>query len=92
MTKRSRRKTGTVPRDRRNCGREMPSLCILDWSIVRFVVPRLKCRQFIEHCKPSFLQRIQPSSIQHFSRDIRVQSLGILLRGPRLSSAPMGVE
>jgi hypothetical protein len=28
----------------------------------------------------------------HFSRDSRVHSLGILLRGARLSSAPMGFE
>jgi hypothetical protein len=44
------------------------------------VVPRLKCRQLIEHCKQSILQTIQSSSILHFSRDIRMHSLGILLR------------
>jgi hypothetical protein len=35
------------------------------------VLPHLISGQFIEHCKPSILQRIQPSSILHFSRDIR---------------------
>ena len=58
----------------------------------RDVVPRLNSGQFIEHCKPSILQRIQTSSILHFSRDIRVHSLNILLKRPRLSSAPMGFE
>jgi len=56
------------------------------------VLPHLISGQFIEHCKPSILQRIQPSSILHFLRDIRVHSLVTLLRGPRLSSAPMGFE
>jgi hypothetical protein len=56
------------------------------------VVLRLNCGQFIEHCKPSILQRIQPSSMLHFSRNIRVHSLSILLGGPRLSSAPMDFE
>ena len=59
---------------------------------LKAVMPRLNCGQFIEHCKPSILQRIQPSSNLHFSRDIRVHSVGILLRGLRLSSAPMGFE
>jgi len=40
----------------------------------QIVVLRLNCGQFIEHCKPSILQRIQPSSILHFSRDIQVHS------------------
>ena len=61
-------------------------------SAMELVVPRLNCGRFIEHCKPSILQRIQPSSMLHFSRDIRVHSLRILLGGPRLSSAPMGFE
>ena len=56
------------------------------------VVPRVNCGQVIAHCNPSILPRIQPSSMLHFSRDIRVHSLRILLGGPRLSSAPRGVE
>lgn len=56
------------------------------------VLPRLNCRQFIEDWERSILQRIRPSSIVPFSKDIRVHSLVTLLRGVRLSSAPMGVE
>jgi len=56
------------------------------------VVPRVNCGQVIARCNPSILPRIQPSSMLHFSRDIRVHSLRILLGGPRLSSAPRGVE
>jgi len=56
------------------------------------IVPRLNCGQLIEHCNPSILQKIQPSSMLHFSSDIRVHSLRILLGEPRLSSAPMGFE
>ena len=56
------------------------------------VVPRVNCGQVIARCNPSILPRIQPSSILHFSRDIRVHSLRILLGGSRLSSAPRGVE
>jgi hypothetical protein len=65
------------------------SFAIKDRGIV---LPHLISGQFIEHWKPSILQRIQPSSMLHFSRDIRVHSLRILLGGPRLSSAPMGFE
>ena len=56
------------------------------------VVPRVNCGQVIARCNPSILPRIQPSSMLHFSRDIRVHSLRILLGGPWLSSAPRGVE
>jgi len=56
------------------------------------VVPCVNCGQVIGRCSPSILPRIQPSSMLHFSRDIRVHSLRILLGGPRLSSAPRGVE
>ena len=58
----------------------------------RLVLPHLISGQFIEHGKPSILQRVQSSSMLHFSRDIRVHSLVTLLRGPRLSSVPMGFE
>ena len=56
------------------------------------VLPHLISGQFIEHCKPSILQRTQPSSTLHFSRDIRARSLSILSRRLRPSSTPMGFE
>ena len=56
------------------------------------VLPHLISEQFVEHWTPSFLQKIQPSARLHFPRDIRVHPLGILLRGPRQSSSPMGFE
>ncbi len=40
MTKCPRRISGTVPNDRRYCGRAMLSFCILDWSVVRFMPRR----------------------------------------------------
>jgi hypothetical protein len=60
-------------------------------SSIHNVLPHLTSGQS-EPCKLSILQRIQPSSIIHFSRDIGVHSLDILVRGPRLASAPMGFE
>ncbi len=56
------------------------------------VLPRLNCRQSIEDWERSILQRIRPSSIVPFSKNILVHSLVTLLRGVRLSSAPMDFE
>lgn len=57
-----------------------------------FALPQLICGQFVEHCKPSTLQKIQPSSWLHCSRDSRVHSPIALVRDLRLSSAAMGLE
>ena len=56
------------------------------------VVPRLKCRQIVEHCELSFLQRIQPASSPLSLRDISAHSLATLVRDLRLSPAAMGLE
>ena len=56
------------------------------------VVPRLKCRQFVEHCELSFLQRIQPASSPLFLRDIPAHSLVTLVIDLRPSSTAMGLE
>ncbi|HSQ52424.1 MAG TPA: hypothetical protein VLL94_14310, partial [Nitrospiraceae bacterium] len=47
-------------------------------------LPQLICGQFVEHCKPSTLQKIQPSSWLHCSRDSRVHSPIALVRDLRL--------
>lgn len=47
---------------------------------------------FVEHCQPSILQRIEPSSSPHFLRDIHAHSLVTLLRDVRLASAAMGLD
>jgi hypothetical protein len=56
------------------------------------VLPHLISEQLVEHGNPLILQIIQPSSHLHFPRDIRVHPFGILLKGPRRSSSPMGFE
>jgi hypothetical protein len=60
--------------------------------IIRCVLPHLISGQFGEHCKLSFLQRIQPVSSLHFLRDIQAHSLVTLMRDLRLSSEAMGLE
>jgi len=50
------------------------------------VLPHLIPGQLVDHWYPSILQRIQPSSSLHFSRNIQGHSLVTLLRGPQLSS------
>jgi len=40
---RSRRKIGTVPRDRRNYGRVMPGFCVWDWSVVPHLILDREC-------------------------------------------------
>jgi hypothetical protein len=56
------------------------------------VLPDLISGQFVEHCKLSFLQRIQPASSPHFLRDIQAHSLVTLVRDLWLSSTAMGLE
>jgi hypothetical protein len=56
------------------------------------VLPHLVSGQFVEHCQPFFLQRIQPASSLDFLRDIQAHSLVTLWKGPRLSSAARGFE
>ena len=56
------------------------------------VLPHLISGQFVEHCKLSFVQRIQPAPSLHFLRDIQAHSLVTLVRDLRLSSAAMGLE
>src|SRR6266849_3322862 len=63
-----------------------------DRNVDSTALPYLICEQFVEHCQPSILQRIQPSSCLHFSRDSRVHSLVPLVRDLRLSSAAMSLE
>ena len=45
------------------------------------VVPRVNCGQVVARCNPSILPRIQPSSMLHFSRDIRVHCSGFSWEG-----------
>ena len=61
-------------------------------DVVATVRPHLISEQFIEHGNPSSLQRIQPSSRFHFSRDSRAHSIVTLVRDPRLSSGATGFE
>jgi hypothetical protein len=59
---------------------------------VTSVLPHLIPGQFVEHCKLSFLQRIQPTASLHFLRDIQAHSLVTLVRDPRLPCAAMCLE
>jgi hypothetical protein len=43
--------------------------------------PHLICGQFVEHCKLTFLQRIQPTSSLHFLKEIQAPSLVTLGKG-----------
>jgi hypothetical protein len=56
------------------------------------VLPHLISGQFVEHCKPSFLQSVQPASSLPLVRDIQAHSLVTLVRDPRLSSAARSFE
>jgi len=51
--------------------------------IEAIVLPHLISGQFVEHCNPAILQRVQPSSSLRFSRDIQAHSLVTLVRDPR---------
>jgi hypothetical protein len=56
------------------------------------VLPNVISGQFVEHCKLSFLQGIQPAASLHFLRDIQAHSLLTLWKGSRLVSAMRGFE
>jgi hypothetical protein len=53
-------------------------------------LPHLNSGQLVDHYNATILQRVQSSSMLHFSRDSRMYSLVTLLRGARLSSSTMG--
>jgi hypothetical protein len=62
------------------------------WYLDCCVLFHLISGQFVEHCKLSFLQRIQSASNPHFLRDIQAHSLVTLVRDLRLVSVTMSLE
>ena len=47
----------------------------------RLFCPHLICGQFVEHCKLTFLQRIQPASSLHFLKELQAHLLVTLGKG-----------